>query len=413
MARVTKPLNNTEVKQAKPKDKEYTLSDGDGLALRVKPNGSKLWLFNYTRPFVKSRTNIGLGSYPAVSLADARKKAAEARQLLADDIDPKQHRDEQRQQSAQAYANTFQAVAEQWMEVKRKKVSEGYATDIARSFELHIFPKFGAMPIHQLKAPIAIQALKPVAAKGSLETVKRLCQRLNEVMFYAVNSGLIESNPLAQIGTMFEPPEKKNHPTIKPDELPKFMRDLANASIKRTTRCLIEWQLHTMVRPNEAAGARWDEIDFDKRIWTIPAIRMKKKLEHKVTLSDQCLALLETMKEISQHSEFIFPGDRTPHKPSNSSTANMAIKRMGYGGLLVSHGLRALASTTLNEQGFDFDVIESALAHVEKNDVRRAYNRAEYIERRRKLMDWWSEHIERAATGNLSMASGYKMLRAV
>ncbi|OPX54873.1 Integrase [Oceanospirillum multiglobuliferum] len=413
MARLTTPLTNTEVKQAKPKDKEYSLSDGNGLALRVKPNGSKLWLFNYTPPFKKNRTNISFGSYPDISLADARKKSAEARRLLKSDIDPKQHWNEQRQQTTQAYNNTFKAVAELWIEVKQKNVSKGHAKDIFRSLELHAFPSFGDTPIHLLKAPITIQALKPLEAKGSLDTVKRMCQRINEVMYFAVNSGLIEANPLAKISAIFEPPKKQHYPTIKPDELPKFLHDLANANIKRTTRCLIEWQLHTMIRPNEAAGARWDEIDFDNRIWTIPAIRMKKKLEHKVPLSDQCLALLETMKPISQYSEYIFPSDRNSKKPTNSSTANVAIKRMGYGGLLVSHGLRALASTTLNEQGFDFDVVESALAHIEKNEVRRAYNRAEYIERRRKLMEWWSQHIEQAAMGNLSMASGHKMLRSV
>ena len=212
---------------------------------------------------------------------------------------------------------------------------------------------------------------------------------------------------------MFETPAKQHMPTLKPEQLPELMRSIATASIKRTTRCLIEWQLHTMVRPSEAAGTRWDEIDFETKLWTIPAERMKKKKEHIVPLSDQCLGLLEAMKPISHHREHVFPADRNPRTHANSSTGNMALKRMGYGGQLVSHGLRALASTTLNEQGFDPDIIEAALAHVDKNEVRKAYNRAQYLEQRLKLMGWWSEHIEQAATGNMSMANGNKNLRIV
>jgi len=191
------------------------------------------------------------------------------------------------------------------------------------------------------------------------------------------------------------------------------MKALSIASIKLTTRCLIEWQLHTMVRPSEAAGTRWDEIDTEKLLWTIPAERMKKKKAHTVPLTPQALSLLETIKPLTGQSEYVFTGDRNSRKPTNSSTANMAIKRMGFHGKLVAHGLRALASTTLNEQGFDPDVIESCLAHVDKNEVRAAYNRAEYIERRTKVMTWWSDHIEKAATGNMSLSTSKQGLRVV
>ena len=190
------------------------------------------------------------------------------------------------------------------------------------------------------------------------------------------------------------------------------MRAIANASIKKTTRCLIEWQLHTMTRPGEAAGTRWKEINLENNLWAIPAVRMKKKRSHKIPLSPQMLALLEVMEPISATREYVFPADRNPKAHVHSATANMALKRMGYGRLLVAHGLRALASTTLNEQGFDPDIIESALAHTDKNDVRGAYNRAEYLERRRIMMRWWSDYIESAAEGNLSL-SGTRKLRAI
>jgi integrase len=412
MARITKPLTNTEVKQAKPKEKVYSLSDGGGLQLRVKPNGSKLWLFDYFRPFTKVRTSLSFGSYPEVSIADARKKRDEARKLLAKEIDPKDHRDEANRQNETAHTNTLRYVAGQWLEVKKSKVSDNHALDTWRSLEGHIFPNLGEVPIHKITAIKTIEVIKPIAAKGALETVKRLCQRLNEIMVFAVNTGLITANPLAGIQKAFQSPIKQHLPTLKPNQLPTLMATLSMASIKLTTRCLIEWQLHTMVRPSEAAGARWDEIDLDKKLWHIPAERMKKKKPHSVPLSPQSLALLEMMKPISARSDFIFPSDRNIKTHSNAQTANTALKRMGFENQLVAHGLRALASTTLNEQGFDADIVEAALAHVSDNEVRNAYNRAEYIQRRIPMMNWWSEHIEKAATGNMSL-TGRKTLELV
>lgn len=403
MARIAKPLTNTEVKQAKPKNKVYSLSDGGGLQLRVKPNGSKLWLFDYYRPFTKVRTCLSFGSYPEVSIADARNKRKAARELLAKEIDPKEHRDENDLKIKREHANTLEHIAAQWLEVKKSSVSTEHANDTWRSLDLHIFPSLGKLPIHNISAVKTIDTIKPVAAKGSLETVKRLCQRLNEIMIFAVNTGILTANPLSGISKAFQAPTKQHLPTLKPDQLPELMQAIMTASIKRTTRCLIEWQLHTMVRPNEAAGTSWGEIDFESKLWTIPAARMKKKKEHIVPLTDQCIALLEFMKPISGHREHVFPADRNSRTHINSSTANMALKRMGYSGQLVSHGFRALASTTLNEQGFDFDVIEAALAHTGKDEVRNAYNRANYLARRKPIMEWWSNHIEQAASGRMNL----------
>ncbi len=412
MARTATPLTNTEVKQAKPRDKDYELSDGDGLTLRIRTSGTKTWLFKYHKPYTKKRTNLAFGNYPDLSLADARKKRTSARELLAQDTDPKDHKDQHERIQQEAHSNTFNHVALNWHEVKKSTVSADHAHDIWRSFELHLFPQLGKVPLHKLDAPKVIEVLQAIAAK-SLETVKRLCQRINEVMVYAVNTGLIHHNPLAGISKAFEAPPKNNMPTISPDQLPDLMKKLTTANIKITTRCLIEWQLHTMVRPSEAAGARWEEIDLKAALWNIPAERMKKKRAHTVPLSPQALSLLEVMKPISSNLEFVFPADRDPTKHTNESTANMALKRMGYHKTLVAHGLRALASTTLNEQGFDPDVIESALAHIDKNEVRRAYNRAEYLERRKKVMCWWSDHIEKAATGNMSLANSKQGLRVL
>ena len=382
--------------------------------MRIKPNGSKMWLVDYSRPKTKKRTSISFGAYPALSLADARKKRDSAKELLAQKIDPKEHREEATRLNELAHSNTFEHVATKWLEVKKAQVSKSHAEDTWRSLELHIFPSLGKIPIHKINAVKTIDVIKVIAAKGSLETVKRLCQRLNEIMVYAVNSGIVQSNPLSGISKAFQSPVKQHLPTLTPDQLPKLMSELSFSSVRRVTRILIEWQLHTMVRPSEAAGTRWSEINMEEALWVIPAERMKSKKAHTIPLSPQCLALLERIKPISSKSEFVFPSDRNPKTHAHVQTANMALKRMGFANQLVAHGLRSLASTTLNEQGFDPDIIEAALAHTGKNEVRNAYNRAEYVERRRPMMIWWSDHIEHATAGAGSLSlSGTKSLHIV
>lgn len=405
MCAQTSRLSELKLKAAKPKEKDYILVDGDGLQMRVRINGSKLWNFNYYHPVTKKRINMGLGAYPELSLAQARKMTVEARELLANGIDPKEERDNLKQAKRAATEHTFHNVATAWYELKKDSVTQAYAEDIWRSLTLHVFPDLGTTPISAISAPQVINLLRPLETKGSLETVKRLTQRLNEIMTYGVNSGLIHANPLSGIRSVFKKPKKKNMAALPPDELSELMIAIANASIKRTTRCLIEWQLHTMTRPAEAATTRWADIDFEKKIWTIPAERMKKRRTHMIPLTEQAIALLEAIKPYSGHREYVFPADRNPRTHCNSQTANMALKRMGFEGRLVSHGMRSIASTILNEKGFEPELIEVALAHVDKDEVRSAYNRADYIERRRPMMDWWSEHIQQAATGSLSMSA--------
>ena len=398
-------LSDLKIRAAKPKAKDYILTDGNGLQLRVRTNGSRLWNFNYVHPVTKKRINMGLGTFPELSLAHARKRTVEARELVAQGLDPKEQRDADRQAKKAATEHTFQNVATAWFELKKDSVTTAYAEDIWRSLTLHVFPDLRATPISEISAPHVIKLLRPLETKGSLETVKRLTQRLNEIMTYGVNYGLIHANPLSGIRSVFKKPKKKNMAALPPDELNELMVAIANASIKRTTRCLIEWQLNTMTRPAEAATTRWADIDFEKKIWTIPAERMKKRRTHIIPLTEQALALLEAIKPYSGHREYVFPSDRNPRTHCNSQTANMALKRMGFEGRLVSHGMRSMASTILNEHTWDAELIEVALAHVDKDEVRSAYNRADYIERRRPMMAWWSEHIQKAATGDFSIAA--------
>lgn len=405
MARQTKPLNNTEVKNAKATERATILYDGDGLELLVNPGGSKLWRFRYYKPFTRKRAMISLGSYPAVSLSEARHLREGARLLLSKDIDPQEHKKTEQLRQKSASENTFQKVAANWFKTKE---SAGLAThtlnDIWRSMSKYVFPHIGSMPIANITAQQFIGALEPTHAAGRLETVKRLSQRINEVMDYALNSGLVSVNPAARIGRTFHKPKVKHRPALAPEQLPLLMKTLSYANIGRQTRCLIEWQLLTMTRPAEAAETRWSEIDFDKKEWRIPAGRMKMKREHIVPLSPQAIAILQVMIPVSKHRDFVFPGYRNPLEPMNSQTANMALKRMGFKDMLVAHGMRSIASTILNEKGFPPDVIEAALAHIDTNEVRRAYNRAQYLDQRRDMMNWWGEYVDNASYSKTSIA---------
>lgn len=393
MARTTRPLTNTEVLRSKAIDKDLTLHDGDGLFMVVKTTGKKLWRFRYQRPATKQRTMMGLGAFPSLSLADARRLRADYLSLLANGIDPQTQAEQVTEQQQIALDSIFSTVAANWFALKQASVTPDYAKDIWRSLEKDVFPAIGEIPVQEIKARKLVEALEPIKARGALETVRRLVQRINEIMIYAVNTGLIDANPASGVGMAFEKPKKQNMPTLRPEELPKLMRSLAMSNLSVPTRCLIEWQLLTLVRPSEASGARWEEIDRDAKLWTIPAERMKAKREHIVPLSAQAMDILEVMKPISAHREHVFPSRNAPKQPMNSQTANAALKRIGYGGKLVAHGLRSIASTSMNEAGFNSDVIEAALAHIDKNEVRRAYNRSTYLQKRIELMSWWGDLI--------------------
>jgi integrase len=412
MAKKVNPLTNTQVKQAKPKDNIYKLSDGDGLQLRIMPNGSKQWLLDYFKPFTKKRTSLSLGAYPEVSILEARKKRVASRELLAKDIDPKEYKDDQHREQLLLASHTLKSVATDWFAIKKTTIADVTAKSLWRKFENHVFPKLGHRPIDKILAPEAIEALKPLAAKGNLETTGKIIGYLNNIMTHALNTGILQHNPMSGIRSAFSAPKVTNMPTIKPNELGKLMKDISFASIKLVTRCLIEWQLHTMTRPSESAKAEWSEIDLENKLWVIPAERMKMRLEHKVPLTEQAIEILERLKPITGHRKHLFPSHIDHKRHCNVETANKALIRMGYKNRLVAHGLRALASTTLNEEGLNPDVIEAALSHVDKNEVRRAYNRAEYLDSRRELMCWWSEHIQQASMSSLSLP-GLKGLKIV
>lgn len=405
-------LTARQVQTAKPKDKLYRMSDGGNLYFCIRTNNSRSWQFRYKRPGQDKITYLSFGTYPDTTLAEAREKALEARKVLSEGIDPQLVKKEKKAQMIVEQNATFQHVAEQWKATKEGHIKEKTLHGNWRKLELYAFPKLALIPVSKITAPIAIAALRPLEEQGLLETVKRTAQLMNEIMNYAVNSGAIHANPLSGIRDVFKKHKVVHMKALQPHEMHELIKTVATANIQLVTRFLIEWQLHTMVRPNEASGARWEEIDLENKVWVIPAERMKMNREHVVPLTIQMIAILEAIKPISGHREFIFPSCRNPKVPTDSETANKALSRMGFKERTTAHGLRAIASTTLNEKGFDSDVIEAALAHTDRNQIRKAYNRSDYLNSRRKLMSWWSDHIERSSYGSYSV-TGESYLKKV
>ncbi|EJR6835880.1 tyrosine-type recombinase/integrase [Salmonella enterica subsp. enterica serovar Infantis] len=397
MPKVATKLTDTEIKKAKPTEKEFTLWDGDGLFLRIKPSGKKIWHLGYTVPLTKKRAKMSLGFYPYLTLAQARALRDEYLSLLAQGIDPQSHNEQKAQALKDATEHTFQTVAKKWLDekIKTSGISQDHAKDIWRSLERNIFPTLGDIPIKEIRPKMLKQHLDPIEQRGVLETLRRIISRLNEIFRYAATEELIEFNPADNLTQRFSKPKKQNMPALPPSELPRFIVALANASVRLETRLLIEWQLLTWVRPGEAVRARWTDIDEENRFWNIPAEFMKMKRPHKVPLSKEAMRILESMKPISGHREWVFPSIKAPLSHMHEQTANAAIIRMGFGGELVAHGMRSIARTAAEEAGkFRIEVLEAALAHSKKDEIIAAYNRAEYLAERIELMQWWSDYVQ-------------------
>lgn len=396
MPKIVAPLNVTRINAAKPGPKVIKLSDGGGLALWVMPNGRKVWRVQYRRPHDGKLDTITLGPYPEVSLADARCRREQVRADLSAGNDPKQavqHRDEAKRHAEGA---NFQSVAAEWWARWKDEVTQSYAAQVWRVLETNVFPDLGKRPIASITARHIVDALSPMEARGALEYLRRAKQVVTQIMGYALARGLVANNVAAGINGAFSNPKRENFRAMRPDGLPLLVKGIESNKINLQTRLLIEWQLLTLSRPGEAAGTTWDEIDGD--LWTIPAERMKRRREHIVPLSKAALAILEQMRPISGRRRHVFPGrnDQTTH--TNEGTANVSLKRLGIP--TTAHGLRALASTTLNEAGFDPNVIEVALAHVDQNATRAAYNRALYLDQRREMLEWWADKVAAAKSAS-------------
>lgn len=393
------PLNAMQIANAKPKPKPYKLSDGDGLALQVNPNGSKWWRFRY---FIQGKEKmLSFGTYPEVSLADARDRRWEARKLVENGTDPSAAKKEAKRLTVQQAVNTFRAVAEEWHAKHLHTWSAEHGPKLLRRLEKHVFPDLGSRPINEIKPFELLTTLQKIEQRDTTEILRRVAQTCVKVFRYGIVTGRCEINPAAHLQGAFKPHKAKHYPTLQAKELPTFMRKLEEVETSEQNRLALKLLMFTFVRTGEMRKAKWEDIHLDRALWVLPAANMKMRLEHHVPLSKKSIEILTRLKELAGNNPFglLLPSQNRQENPMMcENTINNLIAKMGYKGQLVGHGFRALASTTLNEVGkFKPDVIERQLAHREANQVRAAYNRAEYWEERVEMMQWWADYLGTAA----------------
>lgn len=399
-------LTSAKIRTLKPSDKPFKVSDSHGLYLLVKPGGSRHWYLKYRISGKESR--IALGTYPAISLSDARQQREGIRKMLALNINPVQQRAAVR--GSRTPEKVFKNVALAWHKSNRKW-SQNTADRLRASLNNHIFPVIGNLPVSELKPRHFIDLLKGIEEKGLLEVASRTRQHLSNIMRHAVHQELIDTNPAANLGGVTTPPVRRHYPALPLERLPELLERIgAYHQGRELTRHAVLLMLHVFIRSSELRFARWSEIDFTNRVWTIPATRepiigvrysgrgAKMRMPHIVPLSEQSIAILKQIKDITGNNELIFPGDHNPYKPMCENTVNKALRVMGYDTKkdICGHGFRAMACSALMESGlWAKDAVERQMSHQERNTVRMAYiHKAEHLEARKAMMQWWSDYLE-------------------
>jgi integrase len=388
-------LSDAKVRNAKPKTKPYKIADGEGLFLLITPSGSKYWRLKY---FVAGREKLlAMGVYPAINLADARERRAQARKLLAAGYDPGETKKDAKRMATIKNSNSFEVVAREWLE-QRKHEWAPITTEVKRKrIETYILPKLAKKPISEITPPEVLAMLRVVEDKGTLDTARRVMQICAQIFMYAIATGRAERNPVPDLRGALKTPIVKHRAYLQESELPIYLKKLESYDGEPLTKLALRLLLLTFVRSIELRGARWTEIDWDKAEWRIPADRMKMKELHIVPLSRQAVA---TLREVQMHSgnrPYIFANQHNPATFMSENTMLYGLYRMGYHSRATGHGFRSTASTILNEHGFRPDVIERQLAHSERNQVRAAYNYAQYLPERYEMMQWWADYLSEVA----------------
>lgn len=405
----TTVLTNTECAKFRcPKGVSIKkLHDGDGLYLWVYPDGRKYWRMRYWRD--SKEVMLAFGVYPHVGLKDARAKRDAVRKQLAASLDPVAERREEKRQKKIAAANSFEAVAREWYGKQLHTWSESHASDVERRLESNIFPDVGRRPISELEAPELLATIRKIESRGSHDLAHRVLQVCGQVFRYGIATGRCQRDLSRDLYGALKPHVKKNQAAVHPDKLPDLVRAINAYDRLGSSQVRISLQLllMTATRTGELIGGEWREFNLDNAMWTIPAERMKMRREHLVPLSQQVVAKLRELQAITGHSRYILPG-RDAGKTQSNGAILMALKRMGFGGTQTGHGFRSLFSTIANESGkFQPDAIEAALAHIDKNAIRGAYNRASYMPERKRIAQWWSDRLDAAANGGNIIAGKF------
>lgn len=375
------------------------LHDGQGLYLWVYEDGRKYWRLRYK--IHDKEKSLSLGVYPVVGLKQARQLAQAERAKLKSNIDPSIDRQINKQKAKESAVNSFETIALEWYRKQIHTWVKSHSKDVLRRLECNVFPYIGAYPINTIEAPQLLNMIHIIEHRGSYDMSHRVLGVCGQVFRYGISTGRCTRNPAADLRGALTPHKKKNQAAVKPEELPDLLCAIAayeNVG-DRQTQLALQLLALTFVRTNELIGALWTEFDLSNMLWIIPCERMKMRNEHVVPLSRQALSILNELKTIAGDSCYLLPG-RNPNKPISNNTLLFALYRLGYKGKMTGHGFRAVASTTLNESGlFSPDAIERQLAHGERNEVRGAYNRAEYLPERIKIMTWWGDYLERLEKG--------------
>lgn len=389
------PLTDAAVRNAKPREKPYKIFDAGGLFLWIQPSGGKWWRYKYR--FAGKEKLLALGSYPDVSLADARERHTEARKVLANGNDPAEVKKDAKRQALLNSVTTFEALAREWCESRKHKWVTSYGEAMLTRLESHVFPKIGSRPIADITAPELLAVLRIVESTGALDLAQRLLQASGQIFRYAIATGRAERNPAVDLRGALKPPVRKHQAYLKADELPEYLQKLDAYDGSLQTKLALKFLLLTFVRTGELRGAEWKEFNLDEAVWRIPAERMKMRSPHIVPLSRQAVDVLRKLHPLTGQWRFVFPNQHKPSGCMSENTMLFGLYRMGYHSKATGHGFRSTASTILNEHGFAPDVIERQLAHVERNQVRAAYNHAQYLPERREMMQWWADFLDRQA----------------
>ncbi len=386
-------LPELKIRNAKGKSRPYKLADGGGLYLLVNPDGSKYWRLKY-RIDGKEKT-LSLGVYPVVTVAMAREEALEAKRQIRRGDDPIQVRRLEKQLRA---TNTFYAIAQEWYEKQKGRWTPDHANRVWISLEQDVFPILGSRSIGSIKPLDCLSVVRSVEERGALDVAGRVKQRMSGVFRYAIQTARLDHNPADQLKDVIATRKVVHRAALTAEALPGFLKALDAYTGHELTRLALNLLILTFVRPGELCAARWDEMHLRAKQWRIPAERMKMREEHIVPLSRQAVEILKELKRFTGHYDLIFPGVRNVRRPMSENTLTFAIrKRMGFNA--TAHGFRSTASTILNEAGFRPDVIERQLAHAERNKVRAAYNRSQYLVERAEMMQWWADYLDDRRTG--------------
>jgi integrase len=387
------PLTDSAIRNAQPQAKQYKLADEKGMYVLVKQAG-KYFRLDYR--FGGKRKTLALGVYPTVSLKEARIKRDECKKLIANDVDPSQARKATKAMQIEQTENNFEAITREWFARQSTKWAESHSTNIIRRFELYIFPWLGSRPIAEITPPELLAALRRIEARGILETAHRTQQTCGQVFRYAIATGRADRDPSSDLRGALTPVKHGHMATItKPKEIGELLRAIDGYQGTPVAQCALRLAPLVFVRPGELRHAEWQEIDLDKAEWRIPAQKMKMKDSHFVPLSKQAIAILIEIQPITGQGRYVFPSIRTTSRPMSENTILAALRRMGYAKEEMSgHGFRAMASTILHEQGWASDIIERQLAHTERNKIKAAYNHAQHLPERRKMMQSWADYLD-------------------